>query len=227
MTGPNPDPPAVRTRAVELALRIGVLVDQLERTASRCAELSARDDEVSHLATDAEVSRFRAAADRLAGVAIELAALPTAAAGLSLLARGELADRLRLAAAAAITPDRLPAPLSAVTTAAEKIRQVADALLDPPSTLPATGTSAHVQPADQSCRVEVTATRLLLQPPCGCPPIRLARDATEPLALNRLRCPTCDRRWHVALLGDVDQGLWICWRPDGDGQTRLAQTERS
>ncbi|MGH8905257.1 MAG: hypothetical protein ACRD0K_01740 [Egibacteraceae bacterium] len=103
--------------------------------------------------------------------------------------------------------DGLPADADQTRATVETIRQVADALLI------TAGPPDPGQPATRSHRVEVTATRYVLRPPC-CPtaPILLARDTTEPLALDHLDCLACGLRYDVALLGDPDDRLWVCWR---------------
>ncbi|MGH8906725.1 MAG: hypothetical protein ACRD0K_09455 [Egibacteraceae bacterium] len=146
-----------------------------------------------------------AALDRLAD---QIAALPPTALGdLGGDTLAGLAGRLTAAVAATRRGDGLPADADQARAAVETVRQVGDALLI------AVGRPDPDQRATRCHRVEVTATRYVLRPPC-CPraPILLARDTAEPLALDRLDCLACGLRYDVALLGDPDDRLWVCWR---------------
>ncbi|MGH8909349.1 MAG: hypothetical protein ACRD0K_23360 [Egibacteraceae bacterium] len=214
---PSPDIPSDRAALRVFALRLGVQADHLTGRAARWRERTADGGSLDkHDALDG-FDGFDKAHTTLTDMAAQLGALP-ADAGAALDLAGDtpqtMARRVRDALAAMRDPDGLPAPDADLKAAAETVLQVSDVLLS--ATAPTAPTvPADMSPAavDRSCRVEVTATRYTLRPPC-CPnaPIILARDVTEPLALARLDCLACGLRYDVALLGDPDQGLWVCWR---------------
>jgi hypothetical protein len=207
----NPNPPD-RTALRAFALRLGVQADHLTSRAAHWRERTA-DPRLrgKHGAFDA-LAGFDKAHRTLTDMAAQLAALPAdVALDLASNTTQAMARRVRDALAAMRDPDGLPAPADDLKAAVETVLQVSDVLLS--ATAPTAPADPSPAAAERSCRVEVTATRYTLRPPC-CPtaPIILARDVTEPLALNRLDCLACGLRYDVAMLGDPDHGLWVCWR---------------
>ncbi|MGH8905568.1 MAG: hypothetical protein ACRD0K_03405 [Egibacteraceae bacterium] len=207
----NLNPPD-RTALRAFALRLGVQADHLTGRAARWREQTADPHPRGRHGALGPLGGFDKAHTALTDMAAQLGALPADAA-VALDLAGDtpqaMARRIRDALAAMRDPDGLPAPDADLKAAAETVLRVSDVLLS--ATAPTA--PADPSPADRSCRVEVTATRYILRPPC-CPnaPIILARDVTEPLALVRVDCLACGLRYDVVLLGDPDQGLWVCWR---------------
>jgi hypothetical protein len=187
-----------------LAIRIGVLADQLVEQAIRWWNCN----------DDVTLTLFRRAHQRLAEAAEQIGVLPDQLMHLDSSAAQQLRQQVTAALASMCDAQGSPASRDEVESAAETILEVADRLLIASTPVRrAEQDRARVSAEADTSRVHITARRYTLGPPCGCAnPIALAREVTDLQLIHQITCESCGRGWRVAFLADHRQGLRVSWR---------------